>query len=339
MTRVTRRAGLAATLGLALAALAVSLGLAELGFQLVARLVIFPEWDRNMEEPNFFMTRSEDPVLAYELIPNLEVQKDGKRLHINRWGVRADTDDRFEGRRKLAILGDSVAMGAGHSQEGTIDRLLEDRLRAAGNDAVVLNFGVPGYATRELAAYLKRKNAIYQVDHVLYLLNPNDFARRDSVYEGADNGLYRAFVRPAWQTPWFLRKAVYRVVKRAPVRWYRWLFAGNESRGQDDIRSMAAFCAEQGAGFSVVLMPSGAAYGPDGYALAEIYQRLVSFLRHEGIPSLAPVQEFASDPKRYFDETDHFYDVGNERMAEVLDGFLSGLGVLTDPPAAERSDG
>jgi lysophospholipase L1-like esterase len=327
VTRTYRRAGLIANIVLSLAALGVSLALAELGFQLFARLVIFPGWDRDMARPNFFLIRSEDPVLAYELAPSYEIETDGKRLHINRWGVRADSDDQYVGRRKIAILGDSVTMGAGHSQERTIDRLLEQRLREDGRDTVVLNFGVPGYATRELAEFLRQENAIYRVDQVLYLLNPNDFARRDSVYEGADNGLYRMFVRPTWQTPWFLRKAVYRLVKDAPasVRWYSWLFAANEARARMDIQHMAAHCAERGAAFSVVLMPSGAAYGREGYALAEMYGRLVSFLRSEGIPVIAPIEEFAADPGRYFDETDHLHDIGNERMAEIMANFLAGL--------------
>ena len=323
---------------LALVALGVSLVLAELGFQAFARLVIFPGWDRDMARPNFFLTRSEDPILGYELAPGFEFDKDGKRLHINRFGLRADSDDRFEGRRKLALLGDSVTMGAGFSQEQTLDRLLEERLRAGGADVVVLNFGVGGYGTHELAEFLKQKNAIYRVDHVLYLLNPNDFARRDSVYEGADNGLYRMFVRPTWQTPWFLRKGVYRMMKggQLSVRWYRWLFAGNEVRAQADIRAMAASCAAEGTGFSVVLMPSGTAYGADGYGLTQMYDRLLAFLASEGIPAIAPIEAFAAEPGRYFDETDHLYDAGNERMADLVYGFLRTLPGWTDASATGR---
>lgn len=160
---------------------------------------------------------------------------------------------------------------------------------------------------------------------MVYLLNPNDFTRRDSLYEGADNGLYRMFVRPTWQTPWFLRKAVYRLVKGGgvPVRWYRWLFAANESRAQAYIREMAKTCAEQGAGFSVALMPSGMAYGAEDYGLAEMYGRLLTFLASEGIPAFAPIEEFAAEPRRYFDETDHLYDAGNELMSSVLHAFIA----------------
>jgi len=329
VARGASRSSLAANLALAGAALLISLAAVEGVCQAVARLLIFPRFDRDMARPNFFLAASDDPILAYEMRANFEAQSDdGKLLRINSHGLRADSDDLFEGQEKIALLGDSVTMGAGHSQDRTIEALLEQRLGVAGSDARVLNFGVPGYATRELLEFLKRKNELYRADHVVYLLNPNDFARRDSVYEGGDNGLYRMFVRPVLQTPWFLRKAVYRLRKTGLVGWYEWLFAANERSAEDDIRAMAAYCASRGSGFSVVLLPSGAAYGGQGYALAELYGRMVRFLDDEGIPNLAPIAEFSSDPRRYFDDTDHLWEAGNERMAELLQAFLEQNGVL-----------
>jgi lysophospholipase L1-like esterase len=324
----TRKSTLAQNLALAAAALLVSLAGLEAACQGFARLVIFPGFDRDMARPNFFLAASDDPVLAYEMKPGFAHENDGKWLRINRYGLRADSDDLFAGRHKIAMLGDSVTMGAGHGQERTIEALLEGRLRAEGDETVVLNFGVPGYATRELLEFLKRKNELYRVDHVVYLLNPNDFARRDTVTEGGDNGLYRMYARPTWQTPWFLRKAVYRLRKSGLVGWYAWMFAANEERARQDIRAMAATCAAEGAGFSMVLLPSGAAYGGTGYRLAEMYGRLVEFLRGEGIPVLAPIAEFSADPARYFDATDHLHDAGNQRMAELLHGFLAEAGAL-----------
>jgi len=338
---VARRASpssLLANLALALAALLISLAAAEVAFQAFARLVIFPRFDRDMAQPNFFVAASDDPVLAYDLKPGFAREANGQWMRINRHGVRADSDELFEGRHRIAMLGDSVTMGAGHSQERTIEALLEARLREKGSDAVVLNFGVPGYATRELLEHLRRKNELYRVHHVVYLLNPNDFARRDSVTEGGDNGLYRMYVRPTWQTPWFLRKAVYRLRKTGLVDWYEWIFAANEARAKEDIRAMAATCAAQGAGFSVVLLPSGAAYGDDGYALAEMYGRLSGFLRDEGIAHLSPIAEFSRAPKLFFDETDHLGDPGNVLMAELIEGFLARTGSL-EPRRAVASAG
>ena len=328
--RRTRRGERLANLALTAAAVLVSLVAAELIFQAYARLVVFPKFDRDMAKPNFFLARSDDPILAYENRASFEtVTPDGKLMRINRYGIRADSDDVFEGQRKVAFLGDSVTVGAGHTQDRTLSVLTERRLRADGRAARVVNFGVPGYGTRELLQFLRRKDEIYRVDHVLYLLNPNDFARRDSVYEGGDNGLYRMFVRPVWQTPWFVRKAVYRFHKRnGLVGWYRWVFAANEARAQADIHAMAAYCRERGKNFSVVLLPSGVAFVDGRYAVADLYARVTRFLEEEGIPHLAPIETFANDPKRYIDETDHLVDAGNERMAEVLEGFLLRNGAL-----------
>lgn len=326
--RAARRGSLLANLALAAAAFTVALAAGELICQAYARLVIFPKFDRDMAKPNFFLTRSDDPILAYENKRSFEtVTPDGKLLRINRHGIRADEDDLFEGQRKIAMLGDSVTASAGHTQERALPVLVERQLHANGYAAHVLNFGVPGFATRELLQYLRRKDEIYQVDRVLYLLNPNDFARRDSVYEGGDNGLYRMFVRPVWQTPWFVRKAVYRFHKRdGLVGWYEWVFAANEARAQADMRAMAAYCRERGKGFSVVLLPSGVAFVNGRYVLAELYAQITRFLAAEGISHLAPIEEFAGDPQRYLDETDHLYDAGNEKMAELLAGFLARTG-------------
>ena len=326
------RGSLAGNLALAAGALLFAVVAAEGVCQGIARLVILPGFDRNMARANFFVAPSDDPLLTYEMKAGFALESDGKWLRINRYGLRADSDDLFEGRTKIALLGDSVTMGAAHSQDRTMEALLEARLRAAGSEAVVLNFGVPGYATRELLEFLKRKNEIYHANQVLYLLNPNDFARRDSVTEGGDNGLYRMYARPVLQLPWFLRKAVYRLHKAPLVGWYRWMFAANEAEAERDIAAMAAVCTAAGAGFSVVLLPSGAAYGPNGYALAEMYGRLTDFLRAAGIPVLSPIAEFGSDPGRFFDPSDHLWDAGNERMAELMHGFLA-------EPVARASSG
>lgn len=332
---MARRRRSLANWGVALASVLVSLVLAELGCQLYARLVIFSSWDRDMRLPRHFLARSQDPILAYELASGFEIETDGRRLRINRFGLRADWDEVPSARWRIAILGDSVTMGAGHSQERTIDRLLEARLREAGIDAAVLNFGVPGYATRELLRFLSLKAPVHRPHHVLYLLNPNDFSRRDSVYEGADNGLYRMYVRPSWLLPWFLRKGAYRLHKRDAIGWYRWLFAANESGAQADIRAMVRESASGGAGFSVVLLPSGAAYGPNDYALDEMVQRIVAFLEAEQVAVLAPIDEFRDEPARFFDDSDHLWDAGNQRMAEILERFLIATGAV--PPGGVPS--
>jgi hypothetical protein len=96
---------------------------------------------------------------------------------------------------------------------------------------------------------------------------------------------------------------------------------------------MAATCAAQGARFSVVLLPAGAAYRAGRYELADMYDRLLAFLAAEGIPASAPIDAFAVGTASYFDTTDHLYEVGNEHMAGLLEGFLGELGI---EPGSDR---
>jgi hypothetical protein len=88
--RSTPRDSLAANLALALGALLFSLVLVEIGCQLVARLVIFPGWARDMQSPRIF-SPIRGSVLAYELAPELGGRAmDGKQLRITVW-LRADS--------------------------------------------------------------------------------------------------------------------------------------------------------------------------------------------------------------------------------------------------------
>lgn len=308
----------------------LALVLVEVALQVYSRVVVYPQLDGLLADRRHYMVQSPDPVLGFELAPGYRVESDGKRLAINRHGLREESDETHPGRRKIAILGDSVVMSHGHDQEQTLDFLLEASLGRAGDDAVVLNFGVGGYGFSELLRFLEVKNAIYQADHVLYLLNPNDYTQRDTIYEGADNGTYRLYHRPALKTRWFLGKAIYRYQKRgsafSSVSWYRWLYEGNTRHGSETLRAMDAYCRGAGCGFSVALFPAGVAYGAGGYALEDMYDEIEASLVEQGIPVLNPVEAFGAEPGRYFDNTDHLTEAGNALMIQQMHRFLREIG-------------
>ena len=203
-------------------------------------LFLDKQWKVIKAAPGHYFKASKNFVLAYELASNFSIEKDNRRLWINRFGIR-EQEQEISDKYKIAILGDSVVFGIGLSQEQTISFLLQEAINRTGASVKVLNFGVPGYGLHELVEYLKIKDKIYDVDHVIYILNPNDFARRNSIYEGADAGLYRMYHQPLVKSPWFIRKAIYRMNKysglddyhklKASVRWYQWLFKGNKDAG------------------------------------------------------------------------------------------------------------
>lgn len=314
---------------LPIAAAAVSLLILALLFevfcQAYARIVVFPRLESRRENPLHYYRAAENPVLGYELEPDTDLVKEDRRLHINRYGLREDSDDLAEGKQKLAILGDSVVFGVSHSQERTIPALVQQEIDPSGDRIKVLNFSVGGYAIAQLLVQLEEKDRIYDVDAVVYLLNFNDFARHDSIYEGADNGMYRTYVRPTLMSPFFVRKAIYRMKKggkNGSEGWYRWFYEGNEERGQAILAEMARMGREQGFRFGVVLLPSGLSYTDAGYGLRDLHERLGEFLAAEGIPYVDPVDLFGQDLESYYDPTDHFHDAGNEKMASLIVEFV-----------------
>jgi hypothetical protein len=292
----------------------------ELACQVYARAVVFRGFDALRAHPRHYYRVPESPLLAYELLPGTELDNHDKWLRINRWGIRDPDDDLARDRRRVAVLGDSVVFGVNHSQERTISGLLQTELDPAAARVRVFNFGLGGLNLAELVEYLRLKDALYDVDDVVYLLNPNDFARRESVYEGADNGLYRTYRRPWFMSRFFVRKAIYRWMKGGSqsTRWYRWMFDGNAEWGFDALREMADYARDHGIRLAVVLLPAAVALTPGGYELSDEFARISAFLEQEGIPHLDPTGFFARDPALYFDDTDHLQDAGNVEMARLM---------------------
>lgn len=314
-------------------ALVASLALFEVGCQIYGRAVVFERFDEIKAKPRHYYRASDSPVLAYELRPDAHVLYRGRELAINRYGVREPDDDLARDRWRLAVLGDSVVFGVSHSEDRTISGLLQAELDPGGERVRVLNFGLGGLNLAEIVEYLRLKDAIYDVDEVIFLLNPNDYAPRESVYEGADNGLYRIYHRPTLYSPLFLRKAVYRFIKNGPssVRWYRWMFWGNEEWGQAQLRKLAADTRKRGIPLHVVLYPVGVAYRDGKYRLAGEYAKIAAFLESEGIRILDPTEVFGREVETYYDPTDHLHDPGNVLMAREMAAFLRSADIARVP--------
>jgi hypothetical protein len=89
-----------------------------------------------------------DPLLGWAPRPNA-TSADGL-YHYNAQGVRAQSDTARTapaGTMRIALFGDSYIHGDEVGFEETIGAQLESRLRAAGFDVEVLNFGVSAYGT------------------------------------------------------------------------------------------------------------------------------------------------------------------------------------------------
>lgn len=312
----------------------VGLVLFEIACQIYARTVLFPRFEALRANPQHYYRPSPNALLSYELLPNSIVHHSGMTLQVNDKGIRESSDEVDRDAHRVAVLGDSVVFGVGHDQDRTLSGRVEHHLDPQGGRVQAYNFGMGGMNMLEVAEFLKIKDEFYDLDDVVYLLNLNDYATRNSIYEGADNGLYRIYERPTLMSLWFIRKAIYRLNKQgaASVGWYQWMFEGNQEWGERALLQMRDYAAEHGIGFSVVLLPSVYAFNEDGsYATANIHEGITNFLESEGIVHLDPRDAFADDPKRYIDPTDHFHAEGADRMS----GFLARALVLANPDLAK----
>ena len=287
--------------------------------------VLRKQWDVLKRDPAHIYRGSANAALGYELRPGYEVARKGRRCRIDSDGLRVVEPDARDARRTVAILGDSVVFGTDCDQPVTLPSLLQETLVRAGAEVKVLNLGVPGYGVDEILAGFRERSGAHRVDHAVYVLNLNDFCRRNTVYEGADNGLYRLYHMPFLKSPWFVRKAVYRWHKGGElvsVEWYRWMFRGNAERAIEKVAEMSKVAEAHGARFAVVVLPAGCAYRDGLYLLADIHDAIRSDLQALGIDVIDARNAFTLRAGDAFDITDHLTVEGNRIMAGILASLL-----------------
>lgn len=103
--------------------------------------------------------KSPDPELEWERIPNWTGLIAGVTVHINSRGYRGPeiSDAPAPGVTRIVVIGDSVAMGQGVTDDHCLPAALERELsRRAGRPFEVVNAGVRGYAARQYPAALRK---------------------------------------------------------------------------------------------------------------------------------------------------------------------------------------
>lgn len=319
----------------------------ELACQAYA-VVVQRGFARIMQRPEFYYQRSEHGRLGYGLQRGYERVLDDRRVRVNTLGFREDSESRFEGHVRIAVLGDSVVFGTALSQDQTISAALQRRLDPDAGAIKVLNLGVPGYGLGELPDRLHEAMEAYRPHAVVYVLNLNDFALRDTRFEGADNGLYRMYHRPLIKTPWFIRKALYRLKKGDVLpspEWYEWLYEGTRHRTLPRIAELQRMCRERDAAFAIALAPVGAGVGGQDGRIAAIVADLAARVRADfGLELLDPTAAFAAAAAAHddgvaglIDPTDHYTAPGCEVMGAALDPVVRAM--VSDWPEPTRPTG
>lgn len=310
----------------------------EVACQIVA-YIQFRELDKWRVHPDNFVQASTAPGVTYELLHNYDKTTDGRRVKINALGFREETDDLFADKRRVAIFGDSVALGIGATQDQTIPVELQRLVDPAVERVKFLNCGLLGLGMSEFPAYLRHVFSVYKPNQVVFLMNPNDFVLRDTMYEGADGGMYRMFERPLLKTPVVVHKAIYRMKKGGispSLGWYRWTYQGTKAENLPKFKELKAICDQAGAGFHIVLLPVRGSFNRDDDAIISMYKEIGDYLTAAGIAWSYPDRVFADagatpDPAgcKLIDHTDHYTPEGTKLMARAC------VPIVTPPEPAK----
>ncbi|MFC2135186.1 SGNH/GDSL hydrolase family protein [Bacteroidota bacterium] len=131
----------------------------------------------NIGDSQGIAKKSDNKILAYELLPNYSNEVEG--VFLNSAGFR---DEEFSYNKKnntfrIAVLGDSVTFGLYINDSSKIlTEILEKQLNK-GNSSIefeVMNFGVGGYSLIQERVLLQEKVLKYYPDLIIIVFFPND---------------------------------------------------------------------------------------------------------------------------------------------------------------------
>jgi len=108
---------------------------------------------------------SDDPAIGHEHVPNRTARLQNVDISINSFGMRGP-EPKTDARRRIAIIGDSLALGWGLSDTDSLRGQLQAALPA---DVDVVNDGVGNMNLSQIAAHWERTSAQLPVDTVILL--------------------------------------------------------------------------------------------------------------------------------------------------------------------------
>jgi hypothetical protein len=326
----------------------------------------------------------QDPDAGYSLLPGyrnvVRVPEFTSTIQIDERGDRVAQDALPEGERAQRILaiGDSFTFGVGVEAEDTYAERLERELDPAVQGLVaVRNGGVGGYGPLRSERHFLAAQASWAPDvliHGLYVGNdledphPETFLLYPHIEDGrmVRSGRHpfarvRAGLRVHSHLYALLRDRLYGLYEASPFaqrsqhldpmglqEWPASIVEESWPAGQEAISHLAAWSAENGADYLVVLIPIK--YQVDDEAW-EVYrkrwnlpheafdrdrpQRVVrAFLDAAGIPYVDLLPAFRASPEGlYYRVDNHWTPEGHARAAGILAAKLRALGWLAGDPS------
>lgn len=280
-----------------------------------------------------------DPRLFWRLRPGSVFDAEAP-VPINAAGYRGPVPaaERPTGLVRVAVMGDSVAFGAGSAWPEILERRLAERL--APHPVEVLNFGVPGYSVVQGLRQFEDDVASLRPDVVVIAYGWNDHWLARGGLPDAERvvpGRARATLE-LWLARLRLTQAIHAALPRpspAPVP----AGSGAPRRVPADVyeatvRRLVASARSTGAAVLVVGLPSGLredavpgyllddGFTPSGedavHDHALYIERARAAARAEGAVFVEPPAGFG--PEGFLRDRIHFDDDGHARFAAALDG-------------------
>lgn len=143
-----------------------------------------------------------DPEIGYRLRPyfeGFEIQPDGDfslPVQINQWGLRDSHDLRDLHSFRVLAVGDSYTYGEGVPLEKTFLAVVEQRLRASGLQADVINAGVPGYSIKQMSKLARVLGPVVRPQVILATFRSDLFSRESSPLFYRDGYIFQGSLNP-----------------------------------------------------------------------------------------------------------------------------------------------
>jgi lysophospholipase L1-like esterase len=251
-------------------------------------------------------------VLKYELRPGAAVERDGTIYRVNAQGFRANDDVQSEkrGKRRILLLGDSVAFGLAVDYEDTFGQLIERELTANGMPTEVLNLSVLGYKTSQEVRMLERRGWQLSPDGVILAFCLNDFDDFSGVLPLLDPsgplppGRFQRLpprrlgsIELPEPMPLLDRSLLFRKLSGRSLRpdYYRWIGTDPALRKEvaEAIGRLGKVLSERGIPGLVVIFPL--LYQLDDYPYEDIHQFIASEALAAGLSVMDLTTAFRSE--------------------------------------------
>jgi lysophospholipase L1-like esterase len=276
------------------------------------------DWD-HMMPGGFYVMKSD----AAGWPPWEEFNRDGVR-------DRTRTHEKPEGYRRIAILGDSVTLGAEIRPEEAYPQRLEARFRAEGRRVEVMNVALWGWSTRQERVAWERIARGYRPDQAVLAVCLNDIPE-------LFNNLSRP---PRWLARLHEGSALVRLLVNAEGREIdsvEQLFAEPDAPRVraamdgffEEIRALRREVEADGVAFTMVVFPFRFQVLP-GSPPAVVQERVASFCATEGLRCLDLLPAISRLGPAAFLDYDHLSPAGAALVADTL--YASGILVQGDPP-------